>query len=78
MYAGLLQCIGYFKRFSLNLTLKLSFLTKPTFPKFCASFHESHFQAKITMFYYWFYWFSINSALVLLVLNKFIEINTLI
>ena len=58
--------------------MKLSFLTKPTFPKFCASFHESHFQAKITMFYYWFYWFWISSTLILLVLNKFVKINTLI
>ena len=58
--------------------MKLSFLTKPTFPKFCASFNESHFQAKITMFYYWFYWFWISSTLILLVLNKFVKINTLI
>ena len=46
---------------SLNLSLKLSFLTKPTFAKFCDSFNESHFQAKITTFYYWFYWFWISS-----------------
>ena len=45
-------------RFSLNLSLKLSFLKKPTFPKSCDSFNESHFQAKITTFYYWVYWFS--------------------
>ena len=55
----------FFVKFSL---LKLSFLTKPTFPKFCASFNKSQFQAKITSFL----------QLVLLVLNKFIEINTLI
>ena len=60
------------------MSLKLSFLTKPTFPKFCDSFNESHFQAKITTFYYWFYWFWISSTTGLLVLNKFIEINTLI
>ena len=46
---------------SLNLSLKFSFLTKPTFAKFCASFNESHFQAKINTPYYWFYWFSISS-----------------
>ena len=58
--------------------MKLSFLTKPTFPKFCDSFSESRFQPKITTFYYWFYWFWISSTTGLLVLNKFIEINTLI
>ena len=42
---------------SLHLSLKLSFLTKPTYAKFCNSFNESHFQAKITTSYYWFYWF---------------------
>ena len=58
--------------------MKLSFLTKPTFPKFNESFNESHFQPKIITFYYWFYWFWISSTTGLLVLNKFIEINTLI
>ena len=43
--------------FSLNLSLKLSFLIKSTFPKFYDSFNESHFQEKTTAFYYWFYWF---------------------
>ena len=60
------------------MLLKLSFLTKPTFPTFCDSFSESNFQPKITTFYYWFYWFWISSTTGLLVLNKFIEINTLI
>ena len=36
--------------FSLNLSLKLSFLTKSTFPKFYDSFNESHFLAKTTTF----------------------------
>ena len=60
------------------MSLKLSFLTKPTFSKFSGSFNESNFQPKIITFYYWFYWFWISSATDLLVLNKFIEINTLI
>ena len=60
------------------MSLKLSFLTKPTFPKFCGFFNEYHFQPKITTFYYWFYWFWISSTTGLLVLNKFIEISTLI
>ena len=58
----MLQCIGYFICFLLNFLLKLSFLTKPIFLKFCDS-NESHFQAKITTFYYWFYWFWISSSI---------------
>ena len=69
------QSVSWNKLDSLNLLLNLSFLTKPTYAKFCYFFIESHFQAKITTFYNWFYWFWISS---LLVLNKFIEINTLI
>ena len=46
---------------SLNSSLKLSFLTKPTYVKFCNSFNESHFQANISTLYYWFYWFWISS-----------------
>ena len=46
---------------SLNSSLKLSFLTKPTYVKFCNSFNESRFQANISKFYYWFYWFWISS-----------------
>ena len=47
---GILQCFGYFIRFSLNLSLKLSFLAKYTFPKFCDTFNESRFRARITTF----------------------------
>ena len=54
IYAGDLVMHWIFYNFSLNWSFKLSFLTKPTF---CYSFNESHFQAKITTFYYWFYWF---------------------
>ena len=45
---------------SLNLSLKLSFLTKPTHAKFCDSFNDSYFQEKIYIL-----------PLVLLILNKF-------
>ena len=55
------QSVSWDNLDSLNLSLKLSFLTKPTYAKFCDSFNESHFQAKITTFYYWFYWFWISS-----------------
>ena len=55
------QSISWDNLDSLNLSLKLSFLTKPTYAKFCDSFNESHFQAEITTFYYWFYWFWISS-----------------
>ena len=34
---------AFFIRFSLNLPLKLSFLTKPIFPKFCVSFNHFNF-----------------------------------
>ena len=71
-------CIGYFILLSLNLSLKLPFLTNPTFQKFRNSFNNSQFQAKITTFYYWFYWFWVSSTNGLLVSNKFIKINTLI
>ena len=49
-----------------NLSLKLSFLAKPTFAKGCASLSASHFQdyyvlllvsLVLNRFYYWFYWF---------------------
>ena len=56
------QSVSWDNLDSLNLSLKLSFLTKPTFAKFCDSFNESHFQAKITTFYNWFYWFWISSS----------------
>ena len=55
------QSISWDNLDSLNLSLKLSFLTKATYAKFCDSFIESHFQAKMTTFYYWHYWFWISS-----------------
>ena len=51
-----------FYTFFVKFVVEISFLTKPTFPKSCESFNESHFQAKITTFYYWFYWFWISST----------------
>ena len=60
------------------MSLKLSFLRKLTFPKFFGCFNGSNFQPNFTTFYYWFYWFWISSTTGLLVLNKFIELNTLI
>ena len=56
------QSVSWDNLDSLNLSLKLSFLTKPTYAKFCYFFIESHFQAKITTFYNWFYWFWISSS----------------
>ena len=55
------QSVSWDNLDSLNLSLKLCFLTKSTYVKFCDFFIESHFQAKITKFYYWFYWFWISS-----------------
>ena len=65
---GTLQCIGLFILFLLNLSLKPCFLAKHTIPKFCESFNESHFLAKITPCF----------TTGFMVLNKFIEIYTLI
>ena len=55
------QSISWDNLDSLNLSLKLSFLTKPTYAKFCDFFIESHFQAKITTLQYWFHWVWISS-----------------
>ena len=41
-----------FGTFFVKFVVETFFLTNPTYTKFC----ESHFQAKNT-FYYWFYWF---------------------
>ena len=56
-----LQSVSWDNLDSLSLSLKLSFLAKPTYGKFC-DFIEYHFQEKITTFYYWFYWFWISSS----------------
>ena len=62
----ILQRIGYFIRFSLSLSLKLSFLTKPIFPKFCDSFNESLLRLretrnalKLSVFFFSFFSFSL-------------------
>ena len=57
-----------FYTFLINLSLKPSFLAKHTLPKFCEPFNEYHFQAKITLCF----------TTGFMVLNKFIEICTLI